>query len=118
MLFWSCDLSLFSIATTSVGEEKANLSVFFFFFFFFFCMLVRFLLLCFCLFPLPFGVREGLRLVIAALLGLLLLSVLSKYQWIFTKLGTCLDIVDKRLGIDNGHIGKFDIVTCPRYVNK
>ena len=61
--------SPFRIAITSLGEERANLSAFptfvsfalvFFFFFFFF----------FFLFPLPFGVWEGLRLVIVAHPGL------------------------------------------------
>ena len=45
--------SPFSILTTSLGEERANLSAFLFWF---------------CLFPLPLGVWEGLRLVIVALL--------------------------------------------------
>ena len=44
----------FSIAITSLGEERANLSVF--------RMFVRF--------PLPLGVWEGLRFVIVALPGL------------------------------------------------
>ena len=29
---------------------------------------------------------------------------LSKHQWIFTKLGTCIDIVENWLGIANGQI--------------
>ena len=45
--------SLFSIAITSLGEERANLSAFRTF--------VRFVLVWFCRFPLPLGVREGLR---------------------------------------------------------
>ena len=49
----------FSIAITSFGEERANLSAF--------RMLVPFALVWFCLFPLPLGVWEGLRLVIVAL---------------------------------------------------
>ena len=52
----------FSIASTSFGEERANLSVFRTF--------VRFALVSFCLFPLPLGVWEGLRFVIVALPGL------------------------------------------------
>ena len=52
----------FSIAITSLGEERANLSVFRTF--------VRFALVWFCLFPLLFGVWEGLRFVIVALPGL------------------------------------------------
>ena len=55
--------SPFSIAITSLGEERANLSAFRTF--------VRFALVLFCLFTLPFGVWVGLRLVIVALPGLL-----------------------------------------------
>ena len=51
--------SPFSIAITSLREERANFSVFRTF--------VRFALVWFCLFPLPLGVWEGLRLVIVAL---------------------------------------------------
>ena len=51
--------SPFSIAITSLGEERANLSAFRTF--------VRFVLVWFCLFPLPLGVWEGLRFVIVAL---------------------------------------------------
>ena len=54
--------SPFSIAITSLGEERANLSVF--------RMFVRFVLVYICLFPLPLGVWEGLRFVIVALPGL------------------------------------------------
>ena len=54
--------SPFSIAITSLGEERANLSAF--------RTLVRFMLVWFCRFPLPLGVWEGLRLVIVALPGL------------------------------------------------
>ena len=48
--------SLFSIAITSLGEERANLSAFRTF--------VRFVLVWFCLFPLPLCVWEGLWFVI------------------------------------------------------
>ena len=51
-----------SIAITSLGEERANLSAF--------CTFVRFALVWFYLFPLPISVWEGLRLVIVALSGL------------------------------------------------
>ena len=51
--------SPFSIAITSLGEERANLSAFH--------TLVRFVLVWFCLFPLPLGVWEGLWFVIVAL---------------------------------------------------
>ena len=54
--------SPFSIAITSLGEERANLSAFRTF--------VRFVLVWFCLFPLPLDVWEGLRFVIVALPGL------------------------------------------------
>ena len=50
------------IAITSLGEERANLSVFRTF--------VRFALVWFCLLPLPLGVYEELRFVIVALPGL------------------------------------------------
>ena len=54
--------SPFSIAITTLGEERANLSAFRTF--------VRFALVWFCLFPLPPGVWEGVRFVIVALPGL------------------------------------------------
>ena len=39
---------------------------------------------------------------------------LSKYQWIFTKLDMCIDIVDFRIGIANGQISSIlDGVICP-----
>ena len=54
--------SPFSIAITSLGEERANFSAFRTF--------VRFVLVWICQFPLPLGVWEGLRFVIVALPGL------------------------------------------------
>ena len=54
--------SPFSIAITSLGEERANLSAFRTF--------VRFVLVWICRFPLPLGVWEGLPFVIVALPGL------------------------------------------------
>ena len=54
--------SPFSIAITSLGEERANLSAFRTF--------VRFVLVWICRFRLPLGVWEGLRFVIVALPGL------------------------------------------------
>ena len=54
--------SPFSIAITSLGEERDNLSIFRTF--------VRFVLVWICRFPLPLGVWEGLRFVIMALPGL------------------------------------------------
>ena len=58
VIFFLCFISPFSIAITSLGEERANLSVFRTF--------VRFALVWFCRFPLPRGVWEGLRFVIVA----------------------------------------------------
>ena len=54
--------SPFSIAITSLGEKRANLSAFRTF--------VRFVLIWICRFSLPLGVWEGLRFVIVALPGL------------------------------------------------
>ena len=53
--------SPFSIAITSLREERANLSAF--------CTFVRFALVWFCLFSLPLRVWDGLRLVIVTLPG-------------------------------------------------
>ena len=61
----------FSIAITSLGEERANLSAF--------CTFVRFVLVWFCRFPLPLGVWEGLRFVIVALPGFFFLTIF--YSW-------------------------------------
>ena len=55
-------ISPFSIAIISLEEERADLDAFRAF--------VRFALVWFCLFPLPLGVWDGLRLVIVALPGL------------------------------------------------
>ena len=54
--------SPFSIAITSLGEERANLCVF--------RMFVRLVLVWFCRFPLPLGVWERLRFVIVVFPGL------------------------------------------------
>ena len=54
--------SPFSIAITSLGEERAGLGAFRTF--------VRFVLVWICRFPLPLGVWKGLRFVIMALPGL------------------------------------------------
>ena len=54
--FCSCVFSPFSIAITSLGEERANLGAFRTF--------VRFVLVWICRFSLPLGVWEGLRFVI------------------------------------------------------
>ena len=70
--------SPFSIAITSLGEERANLGAFRTF--------VRFVLVWICRFPLPLGVWEGLRFVIVALPGLFsylfLLAVVRSYATI------------------------------------
>ena len=52
VILFLCFFSPFSIAVTSLGEERVNLSAFRTF--------VRFALVWFCLFPLPLGVWEGL----------------------------------------------------------
>ena len=67
--------SPFSIAITSFGEERANLSTIRTF--------VRFALVWCCLFSLPLGVWEGLRLVIVALPGLFsyLFLFIKFYKW-------------------------------------
>ena len=62
--------SPFSIAITSLGEEKANLGAFRAF--------VRFVLVLICRFPLPLGVWEGLQFVIVALPGLFSYPFFSK----------------------------------------
>ena len=67
--FYSCVFSPFSIAITSLGEERANLSAFRTF--------VRLVLVWICRFTLPLGVWEGLRFVIMALPGLF--SYLEKW---------------------------------------
>ena len=54
--------SPFSIAITSLGDERANLGAFRTF--------VRFEVVWFCLFPLPLRVWDGMRLLIVALPGL------------------------------------------------
>ena len=43
---------------------------------------------------------------------------LSKHQWIFTKLGMCIDIVEIWFGIANGQISSIsDGVICPRHAH-
>ena len=46
---------------------------------------------------------------------------LSKYQWIFTKLGVCIDIVEILFGIVNGLLSCFfcfffDTIIYPRHI--
>ena len=69
--FCSCVFSPFSIAITSLGEERANLSAF--------RMFGRFVLVWICRFSLPLNVWEGLRFVIVALPGL--------FSYLFCKCG-------------------------------
>ena len=52
VVFRSCVFSPFSIAITSLGEERASLGAF--------CTFVRSALVWFCLFPLPLGALPGL----------------------------------------------------------
>ena len=59
VILFLCFFSPFSIAITSLGEERANLSAFRTF--------VRFVLVWICRFPLALGIWEGLRFVIVAL---------------------------------------------------
>ena len=79
VILFLCFLSPFSIAITSLWEEKANLNAFRAF--------VRFVLVWICRFPLPLGVWEGLRFVIVALPGLFsylirqILSTKSYFPW-------------------------------------
>ena len=61
-ILFSCFFSPFSIAITSLGEERAGLGVFRTF--------DRFVLVWICRFCLPLDVWEGLRFVIVALPGL------------------------------------------------
>ena len=70
--------SPFSIAITSLGEERANLSAFRTF--------VRFVLVWICRFPLPLGVWEGLRFVIVALPGLFSYLFLGYEYMIFNNI--------------------------------
>ena len=67
--------SPFSIAITSLGEERANLSAFRTF--------VRFVLVWICRFPLALDVWEGLRFVIVALPGLFSYLFLGYFFIIF-----------------------------------
>ena len=62
VILFLCFSVFCSMAITSLGEERGSLDVFRTF--------VRFVLVRFCLFPLPLGVWEGLRFVIVALPGL------------------------------------------------
>ena len=86
MLFCSCNFSPFSIAITSLGEERANLGAFRAF--------VRFPLVWFCLFSLSLRVWDGLRLVIVALPGfssyLLDMDIEDTDQTVRKRILTCI----------------------------
>ena len=71
VLFCYCVLSPFSIAITWLGEKIASIGAFGTF--------VRLAHVWLCLFPLPLGVREGLRFVIVTLPGLF------SYPLVFTR---------------------------------
>ena len=74
VILFLCFFSPFRIAITSLGEERPSFGAFRTF--------VRFALVWFCLFPLPFGVWEGLRFVIVALPGLFSYPLsCSIFQW-------------------------------------
>ena len=60
-ILFLCFFSPFSIAITSLEEERASLGAF--------CTFVRFVLVWFYPFSLPLGVWEGLRVMIVALPG-------------------------------------------------
>ena len=94
-LFYSCVLSPFSIAITSLGEEKANVNAFRTF--------IRFALVSFCLFPLPLCVWEGLRIVLVALPGFFsygfFFFFFRIYQTSFICTKTCLSSTFIFLGV-------------------
>ena len=71
--------SPFSIAITSLGEERANLSAFRTF--------VRFVLVKICRFPLPLDVWEGLWFVIVALPGLFSYLFFQRQYIIYISVG-------------------------------
>ena len=72
VILFLCFFSPFSIAITSLGEERANLSAFRTF--------VRFVLVWIYRFPLPLGVWEGLRFVICGTPWTFLLHSFSQFQ--------------------------------------
>ena len=91
--------SPFSIAITSLGEERANLSAFRTF--------VRFVLVWICRFPLPLGVWEGLWFVIVALPGLF--SYLFFHIW--CPFSHCLFLSSSSRGTSGGRF--FVILAFP-----
>ena len=73
VILFLCFLSPFSIAITSLGEERANLNAFRTF--------VRFVHVWICRFPLPLGVWEGLQFVIVAFPGHFFLPFYATYEY-------------------------------------
>ena len=80
--------SPFSIAITSLGEERANLGAF--------RTMVRFVLVWICLFPLLLGVWEGMRFVIVAL------PRLFSYLFLAEKISCSAELSKKRTFITSG----------------
>ena len=78
-----------SIAVTSLGEKRANLSGFRTF--------VRFVLVWICRFPLPLGVWEGLRFVIVTLPGLFSYHILECKMCTFLKLSSTRTLIPQEL---------------------
>ena len=77
--------SPFSIAITSLGEERADLTAF-----------RTFVIVWICWFPIPLGVWEALRFVIVALPGLFSYLSLHVFSWcIFFNLDSCLAILGR-----------------------
>ena len=74
--------SPFSIAITSLGEDRANPSAFRTF--------VRFVFVWFCRFPLPLDVWEGLNFVIVAFPGL--------FSYLFCRISSLVNVVNLYVG--------------------
>ena len=85
--------SPFSIANTSLGEERANLSAF--------CTFVPFALVWFCLFPLPDRVWEGLRFVIVAVPGLFFHRFFFFFFFFFVHIPQTIVILFSKKGLIN-----------------
>ena len=105
--------SPFSIAITALGEERANLSAFHTF--------VRFVLVWFCWFPLPFGVWEGLRFVIVAFPGLFSYLLCNEKRAFLTsevyknhKLWSCQNVDDALVYL----LDKFSLVLELNFIGK
>ena len=88
-------VSPFSIAITSLVEERANLSAFRTF--------VRFVLVWIYRFPLPLGIWEGLRFVIVALPGLF------SYLFLIAKDGFCYLLLIPMMDFFLAHISFLNV---------